>query len=238
MQLQEWLHKCNRLHRDIFDCVDWDANDDAFSNAPTLFSLWATKHISSICGVGKMMKIWKYWDDSACLSCDESVETTHHVMLCPCVEHMLAWDEAIAGLEAWMVEVNMDPKILHCICWTLQSRDPSHLFVACTENGTWAVVKEQDKIGWMNFLEGRISRKWQEWQEEYYLLHQSRWMVRTWVEGLVSNLLAIVHKMWITWNVVVHQCNDQGLKVKEGEELNDAIAEQFNLGPLGLPLRD
>ena len=44
--------------------------------------------------------------------------------------------------------------------------------------------------------------------------------------------------MWIMQNVVVHQHDNQGLKVKEGEELNAAIAEQFNLGPLGLPLRD
>ena len=36
----------------------------------------------------------------------------------------------------------------------------------------------------------------------------------------------------------MHQCDDQGLKVKEGEELNAAIAEQFDLGPLGLPLWD
>ena len=142
----EWLHKCDWLHHNIFDCIDWDANDDAFSNAPALFSLWATKHISSICSVGMMMKIWKYWDNSACLSCDESVETTHHVVLCPCVECMLAWDEALAGLEAWMVEVDTDPKILHCICQTLQSRDPSHLFVAYTKNGTRAVAKDRTRL--------------------------------------------------------------------------------------------
>ena len=33
---------------------------------------------------------------------------------------------------------------------------------------------------------------------------------------------------------VVHACNEKGLKVKEGEELWEAIAEQFELGTIGL----
>ena len=70
-----------------------------------------TMSLSGICGVGKMMKIWKYWEDSACLSCGEPVEMTYHMVLCPCMERMLAWEEAINGLEVWMVEVEMDPDI-------------------------------------------------------------------------------------------------------------------------------
>ena len=71
MELQKWLHDRECLHWDMFDCIDWEANMNALSNALTLFSLWAMKHVSGICGVGKMMKIWKYWEDSACLSCEE-----------------------------------------------------------------------------------------------------------------------------------------------------------------------
>ena len=85
---------------------------------------------------------------------------TYHVLLCPCMEWMLVWEEAIDGLEAWMVEVEMDPDIQYCICTTLQTRDPSHLFMAYTRDGLQVVAQEQDAIGWMNLLEGRISTKW------------------------------------------------------------------------------
>ena len=131
-ELCEWLHQQEHLDKEVFDLVDWDANGDAFTNFPTLFGSWATKHISGICGVGKMMKIWNFWEDSACLSCDELREMTHHVVLCPCVERMVAWDKAIDGLEEWMTAVDMDPEIQYCICQALQSRDLAHLFMAYT----------------------------------------------------------------------------------------------------------
>ena len=59
-------------------------------------------------------------------------------------------------------------------------------------------------------------------------------MARAWAEGLDSNLFAIIHKMLTLQNGVVHACDEKGLKVKEGEELWEAIAEQFELGTIGL----
>ena len=71
-------------------------------------------------------------------------------------------------------------------------------------------------------------------QAEYYLLHQSHCTAWAWAEGLVSNLFAITHKMWTLQNGVVHTRDEKGLKVKEGEELWEVIAEQFELGTIGL----
>ena len=106
--------------------------------------------------------------------------------------------------------------------------------MAYTRDGMQVAAQEQDAIGWMNLLEGKISTKWHKWQAEYYLLHWSRRMAQAWVEGLVSNLFAIIHKMWTLRNGVVLAHNEKGLKVKEGEELWEAIAEQFELGTIGL----
>ena len=53
------------------------------------------KHVSGICRVGKMMKIWKYWEDSACLCCGELVETTHQPFA-------LAWNRCWHGRNPLM----------------------------------------------------------------------------------------------------------------------------------------
>ena len=95
-------------------------------------------------------------------------------------------------------------------------------------------AQEHDEIGWMNLSEGWISTKWQQCQAKYYLHHRSHCMARAWAEGLVSNLFAIIHKMWILQNEVVHARDKKGIKVKEGEELWEAIAEQFVLGTIRL----
>ena len=184
-----------------------------------------------------MMKIWNFWEDSTCLSCNELREMTHHMVLCPCVERMVAWDEAIDGLEEWMTAVDTDPEIQYCMCQALRSRD-AHLFMAYTGECTQAAAQEQDRLGWMNFLEGRISCKWRECQAEYYLLNRSRQTARTWVEGLISNFLVVIHKMWTARNKVIHARDEQGLWLREGEELRMAIDEQFELGKDGLLQED
>ena len=58
------------------------------------------------------------------------------------------------------------------------------------------------------------------------------------MEGLISNLLAVVHKMWTAHNKVVHARDEQGLWLWEGEELRTAIDEQFELGEDGLLQED
>ncbi len=97
-----------------------------------------------------------------------------------------------------------------------------------------AAAKEQDEIGWINFVEGRISQKWRAAQADHYLLKGSKRTAKKWTTELVNNLLALVHKQWKTRNAVVHERNEQGLKVKEGKELEEAITEQFLMGPEGL----
>jgi len=86
-----------QLAVDAFELVDWKANAAALENAPTLFSLWATKHISGFCGVGKMMKHWNFWDDNKCLNCPETVEDAVHILLCPYQDRVDAWEDAVNG---------------------------------------------------------------------------------------------------------------------------------------------
>ena len=40
----------------------------------------------------------------------------------------------------------------------------------------------------------------------------------------------IVHKMWIAKTNVIHERDELGLRVKEGNGLGDAIEEQFKMG--------
>ena len=93
-----------------------------------------------------------------------------------------------------------------------------------------AAALDQDAIGWMNFIEGRISLEWRTAQSHFYasigLSRTSHW----WAEELVQNLLAMVHKMWIARNDVAHAINEKGHKIKDGLTMDTDIDEQFVLG--------
>ncbi len=73
------------------------------------------------------------------------------------------------GLDEWMTSVDTDPLIQYCIVSALRARDPNTIFHAYTNSPrTYAVAAEQDHIGWLHFIKGRVSRHWQLLQDEYY----------------------------------------------------------------------
>jgi hypothetical protein len=65
-----------------------------------------------------------------------------------------AWDEAVDGFEAWLIEADTDPEIQYCITQTLRMRDSASLFSAYANAGsttlsspTLEASQEQDDIG-------------------------------------------------------------------------------------------
>jgi hypothetical protein len=47
-----------------------------------------------------------------------------------------AWDKAVDGFKAWLVEADTDPAIQYCITQTLQMQDPASLFSAYANAGS------------------------------------------------------------------------------------------------------
>ena len=93
-----------------------------------------------------------------------------------------------------------------------------------------AAALDQDAIGWMNFIEGRISLEWRTAQSQFYASIGSSCTSRQWAKELVQNLLAMVHKMWIARNDVAHAIDEKGCKIKDGLDMDADIDEQFVLG--------
>ena len=90
-------------------------------------------------------------------------------------------------------------------------------------------AREQDSMGWMNLVEGRLSREWSIAQYRHYLEVGSSRSVENWASGLGVQLLALVHKMWIARNLVVHARDENGRLLREKESTEEAIEEQFEL---------
>jgi hypothetical protein len=169
------------LSAEAFDTIDWDAIEDSMDSSPELFNLWMTKQISGFCPCGKNMKRWGFWEDSKCHSCPEPSEDADHILYCPHEDRVEAWDKAVNGFEAWLVEADTDPAIQYCITQTLRMQDPASLFSAYANAGlttlsspTLEASQEQDDIGICHFLKGRVSTKWRANQDNYYKSISSR----------------------------------------------------------------
>jgi len=227
-KLRDFLDDQGQLKAAAFILVDWEAIEDAFKDFAPMFQLWATKHISGHCGVGRHMKLRGEWETDQCPCCEE-VERTNHIVICPDPIQEKVWDEAVDGLAEWFVSTKIDPDIVSCICDTLRVQEVKVKFATFAPNTIAELAGEQDEIGWLSFTEGRILARWKEAQEVYYTSIGSNRSPRRWAHGLVQQLLSMVHKMWIARNAVVHERDDNGRLIKEKKETEKAIETQFDL---------
>ena len=75
---------------------------------------------------------------------------------------------------------------------------------------------------------------WRDLQDEHYSSIGSRQSSSKWAAGLATQLLELVHAMWLFRNSILHKRDQQGLKCADALALENAIQEEFALGTSGL----
>jgi hypothetical protein len=81
---------------------------------------------------------------------------------------MEKWATSVQGLQEWLQEVNTAPDIMHCITHTLAARKLNQSFQTACGGLAQPAAIAQDRIWWVFFTEGKISKLWQHIQSEYY----------------------------------------------------------------------
>ncbi len=131
-----------------------------------------------------------------------------HTLLPPCrLTEKMGWGgSVVAGFCEWMTSVNLDPDIHACLQAVLEARDPSQYTIPglCSFSSVMQAMSKQNQISCAHFIKGCISHQWQLKQDEYYYSIGFQCTAQSWTEGLVSNILSLIHKQWIAHNVVVH----------------------------------
>ena len=108
-------------------------------------------------------------------------------------------------------------------------------------------VTHQNKIGWRNFLFGRISPLWKVYQRSYLLEIKSRRTPEAWAHQLISHIWKIVFVLWDTRNDTKHN-DDTTARIEANNQINEQLEQQYLLGTstlssidvslLDLPLED
>lgn len=126
--MQEKPQKKGVLSRNCFDMVDWDAIGDAQALFPEGFLKWISKHVTSFCGAGKMIKIWEVLDNGQCPGCNMENEEARHVLACNNADVISKFSMAMEVLEQWMIEKDTCPELMDCVSKTLAMCDPTTPF--------------------------------------------------------------------------------------------------------------
>ena len=88
-------------------------------------------------------------------------------------------------------------------------------------------VHEQNKIGWLDLLEGRASKQWQLIQKQHYEDHNMRKSSKRWIRGLLKQLHYLAKKQWEHRNQINQQTNNPA-QAQLVRTINDDISELIN----------
>ena len=129
----------------------------ALHRVPRMFQIWACKQVMNIAPTNGN---WPWEQDLCplCPSCGQARDTCSHILLCNHTGQVKALMHSINLLEHWLVEVDTDPDPCDCIVAYAQGRGGIIMTKICSRiNHRYRkVAKEQDAIGWRQFMEGMI----------------------------------------------------------------------------------
>lgn len=227
--LREYLYSTARLAWTTFPQVDFDPLENYLSSHSRAFSLWYVKHWTNFCGIGKMQKRMRLWNNDLCPCCNVVPEhSTVHLFLCPAPNIRDKRETGFREILVWLEDVHTAPELLHMITSLWFGRIPSFDNDASfLLRKMWAVMAEMgNQSMWLGFLpRGMVA-----FQQAYY---QSLGLKKTgskWASRLVGRMLRVTHSLWMERNNVVHLKTAHGLKGMHLMELQEEVEFELSRG--------
>ena len=141
---------------------------------------------------------------------------------------MTAYEKSLEDLAIWMEEADTDPCIAAFFMTTLRERSfPADHPIP---DDLQQAVDDQRQIGWDNILFGRLATQWQDLQQTHLSSTKSRRSAERWAADMTYKLLQLSHTLWTTRNGIVHERDQQGLLLAEGQTLREAITTCYSKG--------
>ena len=155
---QYWIQKKDLDNLSIK--VDWTLREKSLNNIPKNQQRWLCKHSTGFCGVGTMLKKYKFQQHTRCPRCSKDGETTTHILQCQGEGVQSLWEGEIQKLTEWMETQSLPTEFVKMIRHNLlQYRNPSISAAAPTNVHLHQALLNQNSIGWTNFIEGLWSRQ-------------------------------------------------------------------------------
>jgi len=221
-----------------FDSVDWEGLDSVVSHRPKMFQIWLAKQASGFCGTRKMVARMNGHDgqDDSCPNCDEEGEDASHLNVCSDDGRSTLFFEMVDCLEDWMHSTSTDPDLAYWIPRYLRSRNTrSFCNLGILPPHLSALARSQNEIGWLHFLEGKVSTEIRRLQSLHLLQSNTNVTISSWMRQFIAQLLDISHSQWIYRNIAVHHHTRGILRLAKRKEILAEIERQLQLPVSQIP---
>jgi hypothetical protein len=202
---RDLFHNRHIVQKQHFGLIFWKGVERAMKKFPKMFRTWITKHVSHFCGTNLQLSRFDYGHSNECPSCGDKNESSKHINRCTESGRTDMFHHSIRDLQAWMEAHHTDDELSTIIVKYLTGRGNKSMTECLTFPSSYTLLAEyQDKLGWDNFLEGRILSLMVEEQRIHIKSCSTVYTVESWATGMIEHLLGITHKQWVYRNARVH----------------------------------
>ena len=236
-KLKSYWEKKKNIGEETTTKVDWELLEKSAKKYPKW--KWLAKHVTGICGVGFMLQVWRHQQHSSCPRCGQEKEKVEHVLRCKAPSATAKWDEAVNNLETWMKENDGEPHMIDTICTSLKAWRTGLRLPYPTIDIPQIVMEamiDQDSIGWYNFTNGFISKKWRITQQAHMKDLRSMRSPDLWMTRLQRRIWEIAWQMWRHRNEFLHN-DGTTIHFQETAAMNREIRNEYEIGGNDLPAK-
>jgi hypothetical protein len=168
-------------------------------------------------------------------------ETTEHITLCAHKTRDSLYTKSVDALCDWMERCHTDPKLATMIESYLRARNTSTMVESCpwSSHSKYGVLAEyHDKLGWQNFVEGRILSYYVDIQRSYLATQKTYLTAEGWAKGIIEQLLRITHKQWLLRNSLMHYKCADGRTMAEKRSIAKRVKDLLWIDPEDLHEED
>jgi hypothetical protein len=184
-------------------------------------------HVNSWWGVELLIPLLKHMIHT---------ETAEHILLCPEVGRVEAFQLCMTALERWLDKADTNPDLTDSIVEYVRRRGTITLEEAIHDAPPRFrdMAVSQDTVRWRRFLEGMILTEITNIQRQYIAVNGSRMSLDKWCTKLITWLLEITHGQWLYRNYIVHDPVSGTIAMAKKKELLLEIEHQRDLDDAGL----
>ena len=225
----------NILTDSQFTLVDWESfARTTTSQFPPTMRAWYTKHILGWNGVMTRLHLINpiKYPFPSCPCCSFPHEDKNHIILCQDEGRTKLYNDGVTKIDTWLRTQRTDPLLRSLIRRYLKGRSLVSMVSLLTQRSQaqyHRLALEHDDLGWINFIEGRISKQFGEIQLKYYASKSSglfRKSARKWSAGLIERLIGLIHSQWLYRNSKIHYSSHFGGEtVREYEDIMRSISQ-------------
>jgi hypothetical protein len=219
-QAREHYHSKGIVDRDLFDEVYWDGIEQVMKQSPTMFGVWVTKQVSGFCGTNHMLNTIYGTEADICPNCSATPERATHIFACRDPGRSAVFYSSVDALLEWMRSQKTDPELSALVYRYLRNRGEVPMLSLCRPGSPYRQLAEmQDRLGYRNFLEGRVTALYYSERQLYISNHHLRKHAGHWCKGFIQRLLQITHRQWTYRNRTIHYKDKEGLTAAQQDKI-------------------